>query len=63
MVNLMVSANRYVAKYVSTYGLTSLFVTSRYVKKERKQHLEAHHHSGMVDWNILNHVTLGKEAS
>ena len=32
-------ANRYVAKYVSTYTLTSLFVTSRCVKKERKQHL------------------------
>ena len=32
-------ANRYVAKYVSTYQLTSLFVTSRCVKKERKQHL------------------------
>ena len=27
-------ANRYVAKYVSTYRLTSLFVTSRCVKKK-----------------------------
>ena len=41
-------ANRYVAKYVSTYSITSLFFTSRCVKKERKQQLQAHPHSRMV---------------
>ena len=45
-------ANRYVAKYVSTYSITSLFFTSRCVKKERKQQLQAHPHSRMVDWKI-----------
>ena len=59
----MVSANRYVAKYVSTYGLTSLFVTSRCVKKRKKTTLISAPSLKNGRLEIFNHVTLGKEAS
>ena len=55
-------ANIYVAKYLSTYRLTSWFVNSRCVKKEKKTLLSASSlKNGRLE--IFNHITLGKEAS
>ena len=56
-------ANRYVAMYVSTYRLTSLFVTSRCVKKRKKITLISAPSLKNGRLEIFNHVTLGKEAS
>ena len=55
--------NRYVAKYVSIYTLTSVFVTSRCVKKKKKKTLISAPSFKNGRLEIFNHVALEKEAS
>ena len=55
--------NRYVAKYVSTYQLTSFFFTSRCVKTRKKTTPISAPSLKNGRREIFDHVTLGKEAS